>query len=350
MSFLYKLLLGGISALTDYIARHTITCLIPAFFLAGAMVAFINRNKVLQHLGTSSRKALAYLLAILGSFLIAACSCTVIPVASGLYFAGASIGVSFIILWVAPSANILALAYTGSILGAKMAGMRVLAAVIVAVVIGFVMDLFFGKEFRELQEAPRHTIDEPLINSKHLLLLIFILLSLLMPNYLVRTGAYIYKVLVFLGFAVIVVVYSVFALKAEEIKVWIHETWWFIKIIFPLMLLGVFAVGIVSVIIPEDIVKSLVGRNDVASSFFATLFGAISYFATMTEAPFVDKLMKLGMAKGPALALLLTGPGLSLPNWIAIARVFGLKKAVVYVPLIIVLGTILGAIFGKYIL
>lgn len=350
MELLVKLLVGGLNALIDYIGKHTITCLVPAFFLAGAMVSFVNRNKVLQYLGSNAHRILAYLLAIVGSFLIAACSCTVIPVASGLYFAGSTIGVSFIILWVAPAANILALAYTGSILGAKMAGFRVIAAVLVAVIVGFVMDMLFGKETRAIPEAPKHTTNEPLLTTKHLILLILVLLTLLMPNYLVRTGAYIYKVLVFLGFFLIVVLYSIFTLSSEEIKTWVHETWWFVKIIFPLMLVGVFVVGVIGVLIPESFVHTIVGKNDIPSSFFATLFGAISYFATMTEAPFVHKLLQLGMAKGPALALLLTGPGLSLPNWIAIARVFGFKKALVYVPLIIILGTLLGAFFGSFIL
>ncbi|MEO0239800.1 MAG: permease [candidate division WOR-3 bacterium] len=134
---------------------------------------------------------------------MAACSCTVIPVASGLYFAGATIGVSFIILWVAPASNVLALAYTGSILGAKMAGVRVLAAVLVAVIVGLIMDLIFGREVRDFPQAPKHLESEPIVSFKHLVLMILVLLSLLMPNYLVRTGAYIYKVLVFLGFALV---------------------------------------------------------------------------------------------------------------------------------------------------
>jgi uncharacterized membrane protein YraQ (UPF0718 family) len=350
MEFILKLLEGGFYAIIDYIAKRIVTCFVPAFFLAGAMVTFINKNKVLQYLGSTSKKALAYILAIVGSFLIAACSCTVIPVASGLYFAGATVGVSFIILWVTPASNVLALAYTGSILGAKMAGVRVLAAVLVAVIVGLIMDLIFGREVRDIPQAPKHLETEPIVTFKHLVLMILVLLSFLMPKYLVRTGAYIYKVLVFLGFALVVVVYSIFSLKREEVKTWLSETWWFVKIIFPLMLLGVFIVGVVGVLLPKELVTKLVGKNDIVSSFFATMFGAISYFATMTEAPFVDKLMKLGMAKGPALALLLTGPGLSLPNWIAIARVFGLKKALVYVPLIVILGTVLGVVFGNYIL
>ncbi len=131
---------------------------------------------------------------------------------------------------------------------------------------------------------------------------------------------------------------------------WMRETYFFVKIIFPLLLLGVFIVGIIGKIIPPEWIEKWLGGNSLRSSFLATLLGAFSYFATMTEAPFVDTFMHMGMGKGPALALLLAGPGISLPNWLAIAKVFGLKKALVYVPTIIVLGTIVGFIFGNWIL
>jgi hypothetical protein len=132
----------------------------------------------------------------------------------------------------------------------------------------------------------------------------------------------------------------------QEIKGWLTETWWFVRIIFPLLLAGVFIVGIIGALLPREWIEPLVGGNGLRQSFIATMFGAVTYFATMTEAPFVDTLMNLGMGKGPALALLLTGPGISLPNWIAIAKVFGIKKALVYVPTIIVLGTLVGWIAG----
>jgi hypothetical protein len=133
----------------------------------------------------------------------------------------------------------------------------------------------------------------------------------------------------------------------REVVAWLKETWWFVRIIFPLLLLGVFLVGVVGKLLPEAWIRTWLGGNGLGASFLATLIGSISYFATMTEAPFVDTLMKMGMGKGPALALLLTGPGLSLPNWLAIARVFGSRKAVVYVATIIVLGTLGGWTAGQ---
>ncbi len=343
------LLVAGLLALKDYIATHVLTCLVPAFLLAGAMVTFINREAILSYLGEQANKIKSFSLASISSFFLAACSCTVIPVSSGLYYSGAGIGVAFIVLWVAPAANILALIYTGSILGSKMVVSRIAAALLMAFIVGWVMTLVFGREKREVAFPQSELPKAKIIDRRDLILLLLILLSLLLPNYLVRSGAYIYKVLVWAVFTLVMVIYALKVLDRQRIKDWLRETWWFVKIIFPLLLFGVFLVGIIGKILPEDWIKNWLGGNGISASFLATMIGAISYFATMTEAPFVDTLMKLGMGKGPALALLLTGPGLSLPNWLAIARVFGVKKGLVYVPAIVILGTLVGWFFGNFI-
>jgi hypothetical protein len=174
--------------------------------------------------------------------------------------------------------------------------------------------------------------------------------SLLLPNYVGQTGPYVQKVIIWGIATVILLAYGLKMLSKEEIKSWLRETWWFMKLIFPLLIVGVFLVGVLGKLLPPDWIQKWLGGNGVTASFIATFIGAVSYFATMTEAPFVDTLMKLGMGKGPALALLLTGPGLSLPNWIAIARVFGIKKSVVYVITIVILGTFVGWFFGNFIL
>jgi uncharacterized membrane protein YraQ (UPF0718 family) len=144
----------------------------------------------------------------------------------------------------------------------------------------------------------------------------------------------------------VVAIYVWKTIEPDRIKAWLGESWWFVRVIFPLLLAGVFIVGIIGALLPEEWIETWLGGAGLRQSFLATLIGAITYFATMTEAPFVDTLMNLGMGKGPALALLLTGPGISLPNWLAIAKVFGAKKATVYVPTIVVLGTIVGWVAG----
>ncbi len=347
-----KLIIAGLLALKGYIATHVLTCLVPAFLLAGAIVTFVRREAVILYLGERANKIKSFSIASVSSFLIAACSCTVIPVASGLFYGGAGVGVAFIILWVAPAANILALTYTGTILGSEMVISRIIAALLMAFIVGSVMTLFFAQKNNPgeaIAAIGGHDEKLELISWREVILLVLIVVSLLSPNYLVQKGPYLNKVLVWGASTLVMAIYALKVLPREKIYDWLRETWWFVKIIFPLLLIGVFVVGVIGAILPEEWIKTWLGGNSVSASFFATLIGAVSYFATMTEAPFVDTLMKLGMGKGPALTLLLTGPGLSLPNWIAIARVFGIKKAVVYVITIIILGTFTGWFFGNFI-
>ncbi len=345
MPLLVDALMGGVNALKDYIALHVLTCLIPAFLLAGGIVTFISRETIIGYLGAAARKISSFGIAAGGSFFVAACSCTVIPVSSGIYRGGAGIGAAFIILWVAPAANILALVYTGSILGADMVIARLISALVLSFAVGLVMAYAFYRE--EKTRVSRIRMDGgPLMSRRAVILLVLLVAWLLAPNYIVTQGPYWQKVVVWAAGLAVVGIYAWKMIELDKIKDWMRESWWFVRMIFPLLLGGVFIVGIVGFFLPEEWVKSLVGGAGIRQSFIATMFGAIMYFATMTEAPFVDTLIGLGMGKGAALALLLTGPGLSLPNWLAIARVFGWKKAAVYVPTIVVLGTLAGWIAG----
>ncbi|MFN4244905.1 MAG: permease [Brevinematia bacterium] len=342
-----ELFLAGIYALNDYIVAHVVTCLIPAFLLAGAMVTFVNKQVILSYFGEKIGKFKSFSLASVSSFFVAACSCTIIPVASGLYFSGAGIGVSFIILWMAPAANVLALTYTGSILGSSIVIARLISALAIAFVVGWVMTLFFGRENVKDIYPEQIGGNQKIIDNKELIFILLILLSLLLPNYLGRV--YWVKVSIWISLTLIVLAYAFIFLTKEKIKDWLIESWWFVKMIFPLLLLGIFIVGIIGKIVPEDFIRKYLGDNSLLSSFLSTLIGAVSYFSTMTESPFVDTLMKSGMAKGPGLALLLTGPGVSLPNFIVISRVFGIKKALVYILTIIISGTLVGWIFGNFV-
>jgi uncharacterized membrane protein YraQ (UPF0718 family) len=346
-----ELLFAGLAALQDYVALHVLTCLVPAFLLAGAMVTFVSRETILRYLGTQARKATAFPLAAGASFFVAACSCTVIPVSSGLYYGGAGIGPAFILLWVAPAANLLALIYTGAILGAEMVTVRVVSALLMAFVVGAVMTGAFRREEEQRELAfASGTSDtaRPVASRGSLGLLVLLVATLLAPNYLVQSGPYLHKVFVWAGGTLLVGLYAWRVKTRTEIVNWLKETWWFVRIIFPLLLAGVFIVGVLGALLPQTWIQNWLGGNGLLAAFLATLIGSVSYFATMTEAPFVDTLMKMGMGRGPALALLLTGPGLSLPNWLAIARVFGARKAIVYVATLIVLGTLVGWVAGRF--
>jgi len=345
METLVTLSLAGLAALKDYIALHVVTCLIPAFLLAGGIITFIRKETIIGYLGAAARKLSSFGIAAGGSFFVTACSCTVIPVSSVIYYGGAGIGAAFILLWVAPAANILALVYTGQILGTQMVVARLISALLMSFVVGFVMVYaFYREEKRRVSTIQMR--GGPLMSRKSMVLLLLLAAWLLAPNYIVTHGPYWQKIVVWAIGLAVVALYSWKTIDNGKIKSWLEETWWFVRRIFPLLLLGVFIVGIIGAALPEEWIKAWLGGEGLQQSFLATLIGAITYFATMTEAPFVDTLMNLGMGKGPALALLLTGPGISLPNWLAIARVFGVKKAVVYVLTIIVLGTLVGWIAG----
>ncbi len=342
---LVQVLLGGLYALQDYVALHVLTCLVPAFLLAGGIVTFVSREAIIGYLGAAVRRIQSFGIAAGGSFFVAACSCTVIPVSSGIYYGGAGVGAAFIILWVAPAANILALTYTGSILGGTMVAARLVSALLMSVVVGSVMAYAFRREETD-RVSMLNQGGGRLIDRKSLVLLLLLVVWLLSPNYLVIEGPYWQKVSVWAVGLVVVTGYVLKSYSRERIVAWMRETWWFVRMIFPLLLVGVFIVGIIGTMLRPEWIEAALGGEGIRQSFLATMIGAVTYFATMTEAPFVDTLMGLGMGKGPALALLLTGPGLSLPNWLAIARVFGRKKAMVYVPTIVALGTLVGWIAG----
>jgi hypothetical protein len=347
MEFFLQLIFGGLNALKDYIALHVLTCLIPAFLLAGGIVTFVSREAIIGYLGAAARKLSSFGIAAGGSFFVAACSCTVIPVSSGIYYGGAGIGAAFILLWVAPAANILALVYTGQILGAQMVTARLASALLMSFAVGFVMAYAFYREEKNRVSSIQMS-GGPLMTKKAIVLLLLLVVWLLAPNYIVSKGPYWQKVIVWAVGLVVVAIYAWRTIEADKLKAWLKETWWFVRIIFPLLLAGVFVVGIIGALLPQQWVETWLGGSGLRQSFLATMIGAVTYFATMTEAPFVDTLMNLGMGKGPALALLLTGPGISLPNWLAIARVFGTKKALVYIPTIIILGTLVGWIAGVF--
>ena len=338
-------LISGLIALREYVALHVLTCLIPAFLLAGAIVTFVSRETIIGYLGAAARKLSSFSIAAGGSFFVSVCSCTVIPVSSGIYYGGAGIGAAFILLWVAPAANILALVYTGSILGAQMVIARLVSALLMSFAVGFVMARVFYREEKNRVSTIK-TSGQRLMTKKSVVLLLLLVGWLLAPNYIVSQGQYWQKVVVWAIGLTIVTAYAWRTLERERIKTWLRESWWFMRLIFPLLLVGVFIVGIIGAVLPKEWIETWLGGAGLRQSFLATMIGAVTYFATMTEAPFVDTLMSLGMGKGPALALLLTGPGISLPNWLAIAKVFGVKKALVYVPTIIVLGTMVGWIAG----
>lgn len=340
------LLMAGFESVKEYLALHVLLCLIPAFFLAGAIASLFSRESVLRYFGADASKYISYSVASVSGVLLAVCSCTVLPLFAGIYKRGAGIGPATTFLFSAPAINLLAIVYTAKILGFEIGAARAVAAVSMSIVIGLVMAMIFKSEDKARVMAVTSALENE-INPAHQAGLFVLLLAILVLAGIIDTWMWRGFVL---GPLVLLTVYvSRKWFDDEQIHDWMHETWDLTKKIFPLLLVGVFFAGMIIQIIPSNLVVQFVGGNSVQSNFIASVAGALMYFATLTEVPIIDSLMKLGMGTGPVLAMLLAGPALSLPNMIVINRVLGFKKAMTYIILTVIMATIAGLVVGNII-
>jgi len=338
------LLLAGIETLKEYLALHVLMCLVPAFFLAGAIASLFSKESVLRYFGADAPKYISYSVASVSGVLLAVCSCTVLPLFAGIYKRGAGIGPASTFLFAAPAINMLAIVYTAQILGFEIGAARAVAAVGISIVIGLAMAAIFRSDDkakgRMILAAGESEIDPLHQTTIFVLLLAILVLGGVISTWLWRG--------LLIGPLVLLTVYvSRKWFDDEQIHDWMHETWDLTKKIFPLLLVGVFFAGIIVEMVPSDLVVRFVGGNSVQSNLIASVAAALMYFATLTEVPIIDSLTRLGMGAGPVLAMLLAGPALSLPNMIVIERVMGLRKAAVYITLTVILATIAGFVAGN---
>jgi uncharacterized membrane protein YraQ (UPF0718 family) len=389
-----------------YAREHVLLCLIPAFFIAGAVAVFVSQAAVMKYLGPKANKILAYGVASVSGTILAVCSCTILPLFAGIYRMGAGLGPACAFLYSGPAINILAIVLTARILGPEMGIARAVGAIIFAVVIGLFMHFFFRHEEAEkAATAPVMADDETtrplwqtaLYFASMVGILVFanwgktdnpsgLWYTIYAAKWWITSGFSIGLAAMLatwfdLGFvrilmagipavlmAIIVPQHPELAftfgviglsllsnLKSTrdgEMGQWFEESWYFAKKILPLLLIGVLIAGVLlgrpghEGLIPSVWVASLVGGNSFTANLFASVFGAFMYFATLTEVPILQGLIGAGMGKGPALALLLAGPALSLPNMLVIRSVMGTKKTVVFVLLVMTMATISGLIFG----
>jgi uncharacterized protein len=355
-------LLEAFLMLQEYAREHVLLCLIPAFFIAGAIGVFISKDAVIKYLGPKANKILSYGVASCSGTVLAVCSCTVLPLFAGIYMRGAGIGPATAFLYSGPAINILAIIMTAKILGWQLGLARAVGAVVFAVAIGLIMQAVFGRECRdgeengfENEEAGKD--DRPLWKTA---LQFAVMIGILVvinwgksdPSLTIWYAIYRAKWLIGGILAVVLAWMIVRWFKKDELKEWTFSTWIFTKQITPLLFAGVLVAGFLlgrpghEGIIPGDWVARLVGGNSLGANLFASLAGAFMYFATLTEVPILQSLLGSGMGRGPALALLLAGPALSLPNMLVIRSVIGTKKTVVYVLLVVVMATISGLIYG----
>lgn len=393
-------------ALVKWYAReHVLLCLIPAFFIAGAISVFVSKDSVMKYLGARANKVLAYGVASVSGSVLAVCSCTVLPLFAGIYRMGAGLGPASAFLYSGPAINVLAIILTARVLGPSLGIARALGAVLFSIVIGLAMHFFFRKEETARCEAqaalPEPVVARPLWqNAVFFALMVGILVfanwakpaearglwQAVFSAKWVITGV----LAVALGFALV----RWFRLKAWKVAAagapavalalvipsqpmisfaaaviglsvitsadqgeageWFGSTWGFAKQILPLLLFGILVAGVLlgrpggEGIIPSSWVSRAVGGNSLAANLFASIAGAFMYFATLTEVPILQGLIGSGMGKGPALALLLAGPALSLPSMLVIRSIMGTRKTVVYCSLVVVMATVTGMIYGSF--
>lgn len=351
-------------ALVKWYAReHVILCLVPAFFIAGAISVFVSQASVMKYFGAKANKFLSYSVASVSGTILAVCSCTVLPLFSGIYKRGSGLGPAIAFLYSGPAINVLAIILTARILGWELGLARAIGAVVFSVVIGLLMHLIFLKE-----EQARHAdgnfnvgeVKETRPLGKTVLYFASMVTFLVFANWGKPVegdhGAWAlifqYKWWISGVSLAALAVMLIKWFQKEELKEWASVSWAFALQILPLLLGGVLISGFLlgrvghEGIIPSKWVTMLVGGNSLWANFFSSIVAAFMYFATLTEVPILQGLIGSGMGKGPALALLLAGPALSLPSMLVIRSVIGTKKTVVYVSLVVVMATTSGMIFG----
>jgi len=349
--------------LQEYAQQHVLTCLIPAFFIAGAIAVFVSQASVLKYFGPAANKFLSYSVASISGTVLAVCSCTVLPLFAGIYTRGAGIGPATAFLYSGPAINVLAIVLTARVLGWQLGLARAIGAVPFAVLTGFLMALIFRRDdanrmtgdiyVPDAEEKSRTLPQEALYLLTMVLILVFAAFARPAPGV---SGIWAFMFAAKWAITAVLLVVLGIMLKAwfsrEELTNWVEATWGFMKQIAPLLLGGVLVAGFLlgrpgyPALIPESYIQTLVGGNSLWANLFAAVVGAFMYFATLTEVPILQGLIGSGMGQGPALSLLLAGPALSLPNMIVIAGIMGVKKTFVFCSIIILLSTLAGMGYG----
>lgn len=349
--------------LSDYAHEHVLLCVVPAMFIAGAVVVFLNQQAVMKYLGPKAKKLVAYSVASVSGAILAVCSCTVLPLFKGIYKKGAGLGPAVSFLYSGPAINILAIVLSYKVFGWKLGLTRMVVSVVFAFLIGFVMQALFNKEDEKRLADERlfqnHGGPEARSLSQMILFMLSLVGILVFINWAPSQGAssiwdfiHRYKYWITGAFALLLAYSLIRWFSKDELVEWGGATRDFALQILPLLFGGVLVAGFLlgrpghEALIPTVWVESLVGGNSLFANFFAAISGAFMYFATLTEIPIVQGLLGAGMGQGPALALLLAGPSLSLPSMLVIGGELGFKKTATYVALVVVFSTIAGFLFG----
>ena len=337
---------AGLHLLQDYARKHVLTCLVPAFFIAGAIAVFVKKDSILQLLGPAAKKYIAYPIASVSGGILAVCSCTILPLFAGIYKRGAGIGPAVAFLFTGPAINVTAIFLTGNAVGWDFAFGRLIASVIIAILVGLIMGVIFAEHDERNAENFLMGMDEERPYSNWTVFFFLLLQFAILITFGLRINPAVKYSLN--GLFLLALLYLVFfKFRQEDNNEWVAETWDLTKKILPYLFIGIFAAGIIDVIVPDQWIQLAVGQNNVIGNAVASISGALMYFATLTEVPIIETLMKMGMARGPALTLFLTGNSLSIPSMIVLFQLMGKKQALTYIVLICSFSIVAGLIFGS---
>ena len=346
-------LLLGWTTLLAYLTQHVITCLVPAFFIAGAIATFIKKDAILKYFSPETKKSTSYGIASVSGAVLAVCSCTILPMFASILKKGSGLGPAVTFLYAGPAINVLAIIYTAQVLGLDLGLARAVAAIALSILIGLVMMKLFPAHDEETKKtfgaARRAAVAREDTRPKWVVPLFFILLIAIL---LVGTSALdiFYRLMIVYFISMAVAFLLIYYFTREEVTDWGLEIWDLTKKIFPILVIGTFALGVLAFFLPPETFKPFFGDNSLLSNFLASMLGAILYMPTLLEVPVIGTTLGYlsgSMAKGPALALLLTGPSVSLPSLLVLYRIIGGKKTLAYAGLVIVFSTIAGFIFGN---
>jgi len=348
MPLVIELLQGGWATIQDYLLAH-LPFIIPAFFLAGALYALFPKEKILRYLGPNSPKYISYPMSVLAGLCLAVCSCTILPLFAGIRKSGAGLGPAIAFLYTAPATNILAIIYTSSLIGVDVALARIILSITFAIVIGITMSALFPDKASETASDGASTEAFATIGNVKMSGWLWGFFATMIAILLWGASPVLKLPVKLPGLAVLILALILIARKAlnkGSFMSWMRETWFFVRTIVPLLLVGVFVAGMLRVVIPAEFVGKYFGGTTLGATLGAVLFGVVAYFPTLVEVPMARLFLDLGVGMGPLVAYLLADPVISLPSILVIRRFIGNKRLFWYIGIIIVCCTAAGLIYG----
>lgn len=349
----------GLAETGKFLGTHLLSGMVPAFFIAGAISIFLDKQRITKLMGANANPLVAYPVAAFSGGILTVCSCGVIPIFTSIMQQGAGIGPAFTFLMSSPAVNLIALTYTYSLLGSDFLFGRVLAVLFSSIFIGLSMRVFFGKG--NVEEPPKGIIiveDNDHSDSEILVFFILLILfmitstgtldSLITPimNKLAISGPLMPRIAVLSVFLLAIVLFCKRYFSKGEIKLWLKKSYSLFTMIFPKVLAGIFVCGCLAAMINLTDYMAYFDNNNVESNLLSAVLGALMYFGTIVGVTIVSTLHDFGMHGGPAMTLLLAGPAISLPSVLALIPIVGVKKALSFLLAVILFSTISGFVFG----